>query len=810
MLSLPFDALVTGARYVDRPEVKGRKQLMVASVASRPASLFNTFLSPGYGFAIIDSLGKVLFHSEMARNLHETLYDELLDPAPLRSAVLSGGAAEFETAYDGKDYRFLAAPFAAFEGSNWTLVVFSNKDYFRAALSGITKVSLSIYAFYAMVISTVIGLLLWLTTKRNDPLAQGLNLLVWVWPNPRKYGNYAGFVVAFAVAIVLLSAGVLAGPGLWLVFAAFLLPPAALVGGHALSRRWADRFQGAGHARPWNVAYNFFTLAMVLFALLVVMLPLTVFYQIAFDQELRDMQRSEVLQWEVHLRERQEAARAAAWQLQEKLDEENRAGLVDAQLREDFKFGVYAGVDMAPRPPACEPPRGDGITWLTSWFSTLYGSSPARIVGSRSSAGSRAQWCRPPAEETFSIVRSGADFPFALASQPVSWTLPRGWAGAACVALPLLLWAGLTFLHARLFGVKFTVPFPAGSQSEILASHFRASTIVLTKPTRSYGIERDAQWEVREIPVKDAADWFAGLETPSVKFMAFDHFERVMDDPQALDAATQLIETWSAMRIRMVLCSSVDPLAHASLNAQSSEPHAQESSQRLPRLSKALGGFRKIDVAAEEFRAAAPRTADDLSSESTTRIGMISAMRIFDRESQADDWLGHGSHRNEFIGFGRESKTELINAIRWRADAHYRDLWRTCSVRERVVLSHLAKEGVINAQSRDELGQLLRKGLVGTRPSPRVMNESFRRFVRDMEEPQLKTLEHSATGGWGTLRNYIWPVLLIAGGFLLVTQRKYFDNMLPILSIAAAEIAALFKTFDGFRSMMSSVGGEKK
>ena len=89
------------------------------------------------------------------------------------------------------------------------------------------------------------------------------------------------------------------------------------------------------------------------------------------------------------------------------------------------------------------------------------------------------------------------------------------------------------------------------------------------------------------------------------------------------------------------------------------------------------------------------------------------------------------------------------------------------------------------------------------------MNQSFERFVLDIKSGLfLQNLEHSATGGWESLRHFVWPTLVILGLYLLITQRKYFDNIAPTVSAVAGEVAALFKTFNNFKRLWSAGGSD--
>jgi hypothetical protein len=136
-----------------------------------------------------------------------------------------------------------------------------------------------------------------------------------------------------------------------------------------------------------------------------------------------------------------------------------------------------------------------------------------------------------------------------------------------------------------------------------------------------------------------------------------------------------------------------------------------------------------------------------------------------------------------------------------RAEPRYVELWNLCSPPEKLVLRQLAEEGLVNPDSRDALRDLIRKRFVVRNPYPQFMNESFRLWVRRLPEAQeLQTLEQAGEGGWEKWRNIVWPVLFVCVLFLLATQRKYFDNMVPFLSALGAEITALMKMINAVKT----------
>ena len=158
----------------------------------------------------------------------------------------------------------------------------------------------------------------------------------------------------------------------------------------------------------------------------------------------------------------------------------------------------------------------------------------------------------------------------------------------------------------------------------------------------------------------------------------------------------------------------------------------------------------------------------------------------------------------------RAGDTALHDEIMRRAEARYIQLWKLCSPPERLVLRQLAEEGLVNPDSRDALLELIRKRLVVRSPYPKFMNETFRLWVRRLpESAELQALEQAGEGGWDKWRNIVWPVLFVCVLFLLATQRKYFDNVVPFLSALGAEITALMKMINAVKSASGKLQGHQ-
>ncbi len=82
-------------------------------VATQLPSLVKTILPHGFGFAVVNDGGQVLFHSDTARNLRENFYGESSDPAELEKSVLSRVPGPQSMRYGGRNVAMYVQPLAA-------------------------------------------------------------------------------------------------------------------------------------------------------------------------------------------------------------------------------------------------------------------------------------------------------------------------------------------------------------------------------------------------------------------------------------------------------------------------------------------------------------------------------------------------------------------------------------------------------------------------------------------------------------------------------------------------------------------------
>ncbi len=157
-------------------------------------------------------------------------------------------------------------------------------------------------------------------------------------------------------------------------------------------------------------------------------------------------------------------------------------------------------------------------------------------------------------------------------------------------------------------------------------------------------------------------------------------------------------------------------------------------------------------------------------------------------------------------GMGRE---QLLEEFGERAESYYSAVWESCSCDEKVVLQHLAQEGLVHEKNRRVIRRLMARGLIRRGPNFCLLNESFRRFACSaLCKSQVLAFEQSAApSAWDRFR---WPFLAVLSAsiaFFFATQQQLLDSTLAAVTGLTAGLPAVVKIIDLLGSKRS--GGSK-
>jgi hypothetical protein len=144
---------------------------------------------------------------------------------------------------------------------------------------------------------------------------------------------------------------------------------------------------------------------------------------------------------------------------------------------------------------------------------------------------------------------------------------------------------------------------------------------------------------------------------------------------------------------------------------------------------------------------------------------------------------------------------EIFDEIRERAEVYYRSLWASLADGEKLLLVHLAEEGLVNPKNRRPLQRLLARGIARRDPALRVMNETFRSFVIAHKHEVMAIERRDAEDSpWAHLKRPLMTMLVGVAVFFFATQRDMFNTTLVFVTALAGTLPQLLQLVGFFGS----------
>lgn len=229
------------------PAVKAARPAGIEPPDARPAfvgvlgvemnSLNRPILPPGYGFAVIDEAGGVLFHSEQGRAGYENFFEETDNDRRLKALVFARRSDSQDAAYLGRGHRLFVTPIqppppvveksAAKEPIRtppfWTLIVFSDKADMRSFNVDTMSTATLLLVLYLFVYMA--GCFLLRTVRRHYRAG-------WLWPEKKgemREKNHLALTAFYAFCLLAFLAAFHQLDGIDLLWFAFAFPWAVLL-----------------------------------------------------------------------------------------------------------------------------------------------------------------------------------------------------------------------------------------------------------------------------------------------------------------------------------------------------------------------------------------------------------------------------------------------------------------------------------------------------------------------------------------------------------------------------------------------------
>jgi hypothetical protein len=180
------------------PDGEDMSETKFAFLSTRTLSLIDPTLPLGFGFALVDDTGLVLFHSDKYRNKRENFLVETSNDRELTASLYGhSNLQNFSLEYRGSEVRARVVPVAGVTQAPWSLIVFRDAQYVQT---------------YDLEIITMAGTLLLLYVGIPALIVCGFYFLVrpryvpeWLWPSELAKRTYL-FQIEAGLVMLALSA----------------------------------------------------------------------------------------------------------------------------------------------------------------------------------------------------------------------------------------------------------------------------------------------------------------------------------------------------------------------------------------------------------------------------------------------------------------------------------------------------------------------------------------------------------------------------------------------------------------------------
>ncbi len=815
----------------------------VSSIDTKLLSLMGPVLPAGYGYVVVDSTGKVLFHSDEVKNLEEQFLAECGNDRWLRAAVLLRVDRAMDANYLGKGHRMYVS---SLSGTPWTLVTFADKQMARTINLEVITLSMALYILFALSIGALISgfLLIRMIVLSGRCLPEARAWTTRLWPDPKHASRYGWVIVSYLVIAIIFVASLIAG-GYSLVICIGLLPLVALVIWWLILTRDSDkrRVEQKEGKQASRLSYRTrYAMAFSGLVMLMSALPAAGFFQIAKESELKLMVKHGQVSIAKALEQRTQRVKSQFVSDKEAFRDNRLESNLD--VYSSFFFGATRS--GLPEVQFAETPGL--LDRLLLEIRPLYNQRCVESQGLAAAASSDSLWRWKTDKEGRRILllkdedgRNG-DLSVALMSATAAPEFPDrigSWIGViALLLLPFLLYGLVRFVLRRFFLLDTDLP----ASVDFHDAKSSRSHVLVWSPMTANG---DA-WEGDRVfdfsRVTDWPDWSKTLPAREQTFkelkhrVVLSHFDHYMNDPIANREKLLTIEHFLKFEMTVVVVSTVDPLncslAPKRVLKDADKNGAGESASKPDVIKTKQNGAANSKI---EYDGSAPSSIekkDDDDEVNPPEFYLPPDIRarwtalftgwetIYAADTQTDKvgrnhddflailktespWryiveigkvLGKKGKLPEKMCHDRAKINEVISQVVEQGRSYHQSVWESCSEGQRCTLINLAQDGMLSPKNK-HLRLLVKRGLVVRDPGLRLMDESFRRFVISVacHEDVEGWRQQEGGSAWELMKAPLLIILLSVALFLFFTQKDLYDSSLSFMSAVTAGIAALFR-----------------
>lgn len=819
----------------------------ISAIDMKMLSLMQPVIPEGFGFAVIDDNGKVLFHSAPKLHLGENFFEECDNNQVLRAAVLGRWRQGLTTSYFGKGNSLYVEPLGDLP---WTIVVFNEKDSLRTTFSEILSLCLVLFLSYVLALSALLLAIYVINRFTKDRST-------WIWPDKNKRDLYVHSLIVNSALFLLSCFAVYVLPGLWRVF----LPTAIGLLAVALSV-W--RFKRLKSYRKqllpnWFDHRTAYVVNVTLLFCLASVLPAYACFKIAYIEEIKLFIKHGQLALADDMMTREDRIRNQFRSTYRYTPPNEQTAnrlkvLVDNRIKE--KRDVYDSFFyktrqyQQPAPAAYVNARPSRLLRFFKGFVPLFDHSSIKrhalttraVDDSWSWDGSAGTTlvlhAREPQRNGQPPLERHIESIMPRLSRALWWWMLLPLAFIAVSLLVLYMIRQLFPFALEDWTSDELKDFRGDSASPnlmvVLSPHFIGKRELLEQMQLNGAHRIDLERGSRLKTWLRRVDLF----NPQGRPVVLENFEYGIDDVQHNRRKLFLLKALRKKKRMTVALSTVEPEVFWSVNGKNAHTNGDTKADTngnsngngngaaltLPvpmlcdRWSDAVSRFLKVaprDLGdADSFRRELNDTKKRLLAregvDKATKDRIVSAFDLIDRECSPRAYLQNvGLAIANQSRIGKVSTENLCKQIVTNAKPYYTAVWNACTGEEKLTLTRLAQHGLLSPKDPDT-EELMMKGLILRDPAIRLMNESFRLFILSMRADNAVARcekEAKSSSNWEVLKVPLTIGLLSVAAFLLLTQRELYNSAVPFITGLAAGLPSLLKLMSIFQGSGAKAGG---
>jgi hypothetical protein len=794
----------------------------IAAFDTQLISLMRPVLPESFGFAIVANDGNVLFHSDEARNLGENFFQECDNDPALRAEVIGRTGQSLNVRYLGEDHSVLVTTIPDFP--DWSLLVFRNKQPLRGAF--LELISLVSLLFLIYTILLLIGFSIFYLVNVNNERR------VWLWPSKKKTEIYfQSFLMLLGLSVLSVALAIRLH-GQYLVWVSALIGLVSALAFFAIlflgnTRFWPGFLQKIFHYPAKLANHHLLFVLNVTFLLVVIaILPAAAFFKYAYETQMKLFIKQAQFTFVDALAKRDERIRNQYANIKTVPEPDSKESSqpatpgpseftkdrlkVDWDIYDSFFYGTVRS-PAAPHNETCiQDSPSEALANLTSYLPfPLRNSIRRQALSASTLGGGVCKWEAGADGKLVLHLDSSAAAEIERPWQHLISDVPQAkgpklfWFAIFVFCFPVFVWFMYFILRkVFLFDVYKPTTSPLG---KFLTTRIERNVFVVvdapftekqTSPTSNICLKdmrtivpaADGSYKLTDLPGRDHA-------------IGLDNFDCNLNDPQSNVKKLDLLEDLLEEKRTLMIFSSVEPSQYQFKNGANGHENGggDQDGRWAEIMSQFFTDYAEDTGDPEEFTKYVEQERTrilslDLKGRSVKEVNEL--IDTVETECKRKAPLQHIGRQilagDDFITLGSQ---HLLKRIVNQAKTYYTYLWNSCSISEKLTLSHLATDRLLNHRDPD-IETLMRRELIVRDDDVHLMNDSFRQFVLSVDHVALKA-EHEQTAesgsSWQSLRGPLLVVMIAFVVFLFVTQRDVYTSSLALITALTTLIPAFFK-----------------